>query len=115
MADDIITETPEIWGTRFSTDSSAVERAHDRFGDGGAYDETFEEWGYVGPETAAAILRNYVPTDSRILDAACGSGLTGVALARGRVSPSRSRPAGPASGRARCAPSGRSRARRRSR
>jgi SAM-dependent methyltransferase len=82
VADDIITETPEIWGTRFSTDSSAVERAYDRFADGGAYDETFEEWGYVGPETAAAILRNYVPTDSRILDAACGSGLTGVALAR---------------------------------
>ena len=24
--------------------------------------------------------RNYVPTDSRILDAACGSGLTGTAL-----------------------------------
>ena len=25
----------------------------------------------LGPETAAAILRNYVPLDSRILDAAC--------------------------------------------
>lgn len=82
MSNEIIGETPGIWGTGFSTDSTTVEHAYDTFADGGAYDETFEEWGYVGPETAAAILRNYVPTDSRVLDAACGSGLTGAALAR---------------------------------
>lgn len=82
MSRDIITETPEIWGRSFSTDSAEVERAYDTFADGGAYDETFEEWGYVGPETAAAILRNYVPLDGRVLDAACGSGLTGTALSR---------------------------------
>jgi methyltransferase-like protein 27 len=82
VGSDIIAETPEIWGRSFSTDSAEVERAYDTFAGGGAYDETFEEWGYVGPETAAAILRNYVPTDGRVLDAACGSGLTGTALAR---------------------------------
>jgi SAM-dependent methyltransferase len=82
VSNEIIGETPGIWGTGFSTDSTTVEHAYDTFADGGAYDETFEEWGYVGPETAAAILRNYVPTDSRVLDAACGSGLTGAALAR---------------------------------
>ena len=76
----IIDDTPDIWGAHYSTDSATVQHDYDRFADTGAYDETFEEWGYVGPQTAAAILRNYVPTDSRVLDAACGSGLTGRAM-----------------------------------
>ena len=80
MARDIIDETPEIWGKDYSTDSATVERDYDAFGESGTYDETFEEWGYVGPETAAAIMRNFVPPDSLVLDAACGSGLTGTAL-----------------------------------
>ena len=80
MARDIIDETPEIWGKDYSTDSAMVERDYDAFGESGAYDETFEEWGYVGPETAAAIMRNFVAPDSLVLDAACGSGLTGTAL-----------------------------------
>ncbi len=80
MAKEIIDATPEIWGRDYSTDSTIVQRDYDTFAKGGAYDETFDEWGYVGPQTAAAILRNYVPTQSRILDAACGSGLTGTAL-----------------------------------
>ena len=82
MTRDIIEETPEIWGEEYSTESATVERDYDTFAEQGAYDETFDEWGYVGPETAAAILRNYVPLQSRILDAACGSGLTGTALQR---------------------------------
>ncbi len=80
MAREIIDETPEIWGDEYTTDSSTVERDYDTFADTGSYDETFDEWGYVGPQTAAAILQNYVPHESRILDAACGSGLTGAAL-----------------------------------
>ena len=80
MANGIIDETPEIWGKEVSTESSTVESEYDTFARTGSYDETFDEWGYVGPQTAAAILRNYVPIDSRILDAACGSGLTGAAL-----------------------------------
>ncbi|MGA7688878.1 MAG: class I SAM-dependent methyltransferase [Jiangellales bacterium] len=80
MGDDIIDDTPDIWGAQYSTDSSTVQRDYDTFAESGTYDETFDEWGYVGPETAAAILRNYVPTDGRILDAACGSGLTGSAM-----------------------------------
>ena len=82
MTRDIIDETPEIWGDDYSTDSTSVERDYDTFAETGDYDETFDEWGYVGPETAAAILRNYVPLGSRILDAACGSGLTGIALSK---------------------------------
>ena len=80
MTHDIIGETPEIWGKGFSTDSATVQRDYDTFAQTGNYDETFDDWGYVGPETAAAILKNFVPRDSRILDAACGSGLTGTAL-----------------------------------
>ncbi len=80
MTHDIIAETPELWGAGYSTDSSTVERDYDAFADTGTYDETFEEWGYVGPETAAAILKNFASTDGRILDAACGSGLTGTAM-----------------------------------
>ena len=56
MPDDIIDETPEIWGKGYSTESSTVERDYDTFARTGEYDETFDEWGYVGPETAAAIL-----------------------------------------------------------
>jgi len=82
MPDDIIDETPEIWGKGYSTDSDTVEADYDTFAETGTYDQTFDEWGYVGPDTAAAILRNYVPPGSRILDAACGSGLTGTALQR---------------------------------
>lgn len=80
--DDIVAQTPEIWGAAYSTDSSTVERDYDTFARTGTYDETFDEWGYVGPTTAAAILRNYVPVEARVLDAACGSGLTGTALHR---------------------------------
>jgi predicted TPR repeat methyltransferase len=80
VAGDIINDTPDIWGAHYSTDSDTVQRDYDTFADSGAYDETFDEWGYIGPETAAAILKNYVPTDSRVLDAACGSGLTGSAM-----------------------------------
>lgn len=60
----------------------AVERDYDKFAETGTYDETFDEWGYVGPDTAAVIVRNYAPLASRVLDAACGSGLTGIALRR---------------------------------
>jgi predicted TPR repeat methyltransferase len=80
VAEDIVGQTPKIWGRDYSTDSDTVQRDYDTFAEGGEYDETFAEWGYVGPETAAAIMRNYVPTTSRVLDAACGSGLTGTAL-----------------------------------
>jgi len=80
MGQEIIKETPEIWGEKFSTKSDTVERDYDKFAETGTYDETFAEWDYVGPETAAAIVRNYVPLSSIIMDAACGSGLTVTAL-----------------------------------
>lgn len=80
MGQEIIDETPEIWGKEFSTKSETVERDYDKFAQTGDYERTFADWGYVGPETAAAIARNYVPLSSAIMDAACGSGLMGIAL-----------------------------------
>jgi methyltransferase-like protein 27 len=80
MGQEIINETPEIWGDKFSTKSGTVERDYDKFAETGNYDETFVEWDYVGPTMAAAIARNYVPLPGAIMDAACGSGLTGTAL-----------------------------------
>lgn len=80
MGQEIIEETPEIWGEEFSTKSKTVERDYDKFAEKGNFNETFVEWNYIGPETAAAIARNYIPLSSTILDAACGSGLTGIAL-----------------------------------
>ena len=77
---DIIEEAPEIWGEDSSTDSATVEDAYDTCAETGRNDAPANPWGYVGPDTAAAILKNFVPRQSRILDAACGSGLTGTAL-----------------------------------
>jgi predicted TPR repeat methyltransferase len=80
VAEDVIGQTPEIWGKEYSTKSAHVQRDYDTFAKGGQYDETFLEWGYVGPQTAAAIMLNYVGLQAHVLDAACGSGLTGTAL-----------------------------------
>jgi predicted TPR repeat methyltransferase len=80
MRQEIIDETPEIWGKEFSTKSETVERDYDKFAQTGGYERTFVDWGYVGPETAAAIARNYIPPSSAIMDAACSSGLMGIAL-----------------------------------
>ena len=80
MGNEIISETEEIWGENYTTDSDVVENKYDKFAGGGDYDETFTQWNYVGPETAAAILKNYVPIGAKIMDASCGSGLTGTAL-----------------------------------
>ena len=68
MGHTIIGDTPEIWGEEFSTNSGTVERNYDKFAQTGDY------------ESAAAIARNYVLLSSAIMDAACGSGLTGIAL-----------------------------------
>ncbi|MCP4434580.1 MAG: class I SAM-dependent methyltransferase [Actinomycetia bacterium] len=81
MNKDVIEETPEIWGDDATTDSATVRENYDRFAGTGSYDETFDEWGYVAPVTAAALMRNYSPVAGSVLDAACGSGLSGAALA----------------------------------
>jgi len=46
------------------------------------YDGTLARWQYQAPERAAALLRSALDPGSVILDAGCGTGLTGKALAR---------------------------------
>lgn len=59
-------------------DSSEIERYYDKWA--AAYDDDLRDWNYQAPREAAALLRQAVPLDGRILDAGCGTGLTGAAL-----------------------------------
>lgn len=45
------------------------------------YDRTLAEWRYQAPERVAAMLREALAPSARILDAGCGTGLSGRALA----------------------------------
>jgi len=45
------------------------------------YDQLVEDWGYQCYRTAADALQHYVPKEEPILDAGCGTGLVGQALA----------------------------------
>ena len=66
------------WLKSGSTSSADVKRAYDDWAD--SYDETLESWDYRAPRQAAAYLRDDVASDAVILDAGCGTGLTGLAL-----------------------------------
>lgn len=44
------------------------------------YDVTLADWSYKAPDRVASILRTKLSTDSKILDAGCGTGLSGRAL-----------------------------------
>ncbi len=62
-----------------TTDTPEVMRLYDDFAP--TYDDTLlSKWGYEAPATAAQMLARYVPLGSRVLDAGCGTGLTGSAL-----------------------------------
>lgn len=45
------------------------------------YNDTLKQWNYKAPENAAAIISSSVPVSGEILDAGCGTGLVGSALA----------------------------------
>ncbi len=44
------------------------------------YDVNLADWSYTAPEGVAAILGTRLPKESKILDAGCGTGLSGKAL-----------------------------------
>jgi predicted TPR repeat methyltransferase len=44
------------------------------------YDQTLTQWNYQCPTVAAELLKREVPLDGSILDAGCGTGLSGSAL-----------------------------------
>ncbi len=66
------------WLTQVSTDSEEVAKYYDDWAK--AYNATLASWNYSAPVDAANLLKQYVPTDRRILDAGCGTGLSGQAL-----------------------------------
>lgn len=44
------------------------------------YDEAVDAWGYVAPDVVADYLARFVSSTAEVLDAGCGTGLTGAAL-----------------------------------
>ena len=69
------------WAGKPSTSTPEVMRQYDEFA--ATYDETLlSQWGYAAPATAAELLARHLPVQSTVLDAGCGTGLTGRELHR---------------------------------
>ncbi|ETX03445.1 class I SAM-dependent DNA methyltransferase [Candidatus Entotheonella palauensis] len=73
-------QTPQDhgWLTQASTDSGEVAKYYDEWATD--YNDTLVSWNYRAPADTANLLKQYVPIDHRILDAGCGTGLSGQAL-----------------------------------
>ena len=66
------------WLTKLSTDSQETEAYYDAWAEN--YDQTLAQWNYQSPAIIAAMLKQEVSPDGPILDAGCGTGLSGKAL-----------------------------------
>ncbi len=68
------------WLTEGSTDSEEVAQYYDDWA--ASYNDSLASWDYQAPRDVADLMRKYVPTDPapRVLDAGCGTGLSGQAL-----------------------------------
>lgn len=64
--------------SQLGTDSQEITAYYDDLA--ADYDQTLTRWNYQCPTEAAALLKQQVPLDGNILDAGCGTGLTGSAL-----------------------------------
>jgi ubiquinone/menaquinone biosynthesis C-methylase UbiE len=62
-----------------SSDSEEVARYYDNWVED--YDQTLRQWRYEAPEQAAQRLRGELAPEAVVLDAGCGTGLSGLALA----------------------------------
>lgn len=60
------------------TDPADVSRVYDAFA--GNYEETVTRWRYEGPQEVARFFERFVPKIGAVLDAGCGTGLSGLAL-----------------------------------
>lgn len=61
-----------------SRDSRDVAAYYDDWADN--YDNTLDKWNYKSPDQAALLLKEKTDVSSKILDAGCGTGLSGRAL-----------------------------------
>lgn len=61
-----------------SADSEAIAEYYDQWA--AEYDNNLRDWNYEAPRIGANLLRQGVPLDERVLDAGCGTGLSGMAL-----------------------------------
>ena len=69
------------WAGKPSTQPSEVMAQYDEFAP--SYDDTLlADWGYEAPARAAELLAQHVSLESNVLDAGCGTGLTGRELHR---------------------------------
>lgn len=69
------------WAGKPSTDSAEVMQQYDEMAP--TYDATLlNDWGYRAPAVAADLLTRYVDSKAAVLDAGCGTGLTGRELKR---------------------------------
>ena len=66
------------WLKAASTISDEVAVHYDDWAE--KYNEDLERWEYQAPAEAAKLLNCYVPESGKLLDAGCGTGLTGDAL-----------------------------------
>ena len=66
------------WLTKLSTDSQETASYYDAWAEN--YDQTLAQWNYRSPAIMAAMLKQEVPPYGDVLDAGCGTGLSGKAL-----------------------------------
>ncbi len=66
------------WLTKLSTDSQETAAYYDAWAED--YNQTLAQWNYQSPTVVATMLKQEVPPDGHVLDAGCGTGLSGKAL-----------------------------------
>lgn len=66
------------WLKQGSTSADDVRQSYDAWA--ASYDDDLDGWDYRAPAEAAAMLREAIPLTGTVLDAGCGTGLTGRAL-----------------------------------
>ncbi len=71
-------EILSLWAEGASTNSNQIEEEYDILAE--TYDETLRDWQYESPRIAAELMKEFVSNESKILDAGCGTGLTGTSL-----------------------------------
>ena len=72
------TPNDHSWLTKLSTDSQETAAYYDDWAE--SYDDTLAQWNYRSPAIVATMLKQDVPPGGPVLDAGCGTGLSGRAL-----------------------------------